>query len=267
MSSVLIKKEKFYYSVKLNRPEKHNAFNPEMIQALTEFFKTASKDKFARAVLLTGAGSSFCAGADLEWMKSMAQIKMKENLADAKALDAMFAAAHDCELPIIGYLQGSVFGGGVGLAAICDIAVAEAATKFCFSEVKLGLVPAVISRYVLKKMQVNKAREWMLTGRVFDASEAKAAGLVECAGRELEAQAYLHETLKMIGQAGPEALRECKKLVGQVCSLPDEEIQEVTTQLIAQRRVSDEGQEGLKAFIEKRKPGWVFHEPQDEDEE
>jgi len=256
LSEVIIEKEKFFYAVKLNRPKKHNAFNPEIIKQLTQFFKTAAKDKSVRAIYLSGVGPSFCAGADLEWMKSSAKFTMKQNLADAKALDKMFASAASCPLPIVSYLHGSGFGGGVGLAAISDIAVAEVETKFCFSEVRLGLVPAVISQYVLKKMLPNKAKEFMLTGQVFTAADACSAGLVEFSGRELESREYIFKALEKISEAGPEAVAGTKQLIGDLQTMARAEHSVLTTKVIAQRRVSKEGQEGLKAFFAKRRPNW-----------
>jgi methylglutaconyl-CoA hydratase len=258
MSEVLISKENFYYNVRLNRPEKHNAFNQNMIAKLTSFFREANNDKFAGAVVLTGAGASFCAGGDIEWMQSMAGYSLKENQADAKLLFEMFEAASDCTLPILGHVQGNVFGGGVGLAAICDIAIAESSTKFCFSEVKIGLVPAVISSFVMKKMNINKARELMLTGRSFSADVAFESGLIEFVGRELESKEYLQSTLANIGKNGPEATRETKKLLEMQRFADKAAIKNESIRVIAERRVSAEGQEGLKSFLEKRTPAWIW---------
>ncbi|MCB0349802.1 MAG: enoyl-CoA hydratase/isomerase family protein [Bdellovibrionales bacterium] len=264
MSDIIVKKEKFYYTVKLNRPEKHNAFTPETISELTEFFKMADKDKFAGAIVLSGEGKSFCAGGDLEWMKSAVDHTLKENMADSKKLFEMYEAAANCTLPVIGYLHGSVFGGGVGLAAICDIAVAEFDTRFCFSEVKLGLVPAVISSFVLKKMNMNKAKELMLTGEVFEAPEAMAAGLIEFSGRELEAKAYVESVLNNIGKNGREATREVKRLISQLRFSDEKSTKEESIKVISERRVSAEGQEGIKSFLEKRKPAWAWSMPDNE---
>ncbi len=255
-STVIVKKEKFYYSVKLSRPDKHNAFNPEMIRELTQFFHSASKDKFAGAVLLSGAGQSFCAGADISWMKSIADYSLQQNMADATALYDMFEAAANCPIPIIGYLHGNVFGGGVGLAAICDIAIAEFSTKFCFSEVRLGLVPAVISSFVTKKMAFNKARAYMVTAQTFSADEAMTAGLVEHVCRELEAKDFVQRTLNHIGRNGPEATRETKWLINYIRTATPAEVKTESVEVISERRVSAEGQEGLKSFLEKRDPAW-----------
>jgi methylglutaconyl-CoA hydratase len=262
--TVLIQKEKFYYTVRLNRPEKHNAFNPEMIGELTKFFEEVSNDKFAGAILLTGAGTSFCAGGDINWMKSIANYNLQQNMADATALFRMYEAAANCAMPIIGYLHGNVYGGGVGLAAICDIAIAETSTRFCFSEVRLGLVPAVISSFAMKKMALNKAREHMLTGEPFGTDEALQAGLIEHICRELEAKEFIKKTLNAIGKNGPEAVRETKWLINFNRVSRPEEIKTECIEVIAERRVSAEGQEGLKSFLEKRKPAWVWHMTEDE---
>jgi methylglutaconyl-CoA hydratase len=266
MSEILVKKEKFYYNVKLNRPDKHNALNVTMIQQLTEFFTQAAKDKFAGAIILTGTGSSFCSGGDLEWMKSSVDLNLQENSTDAEMLFDMFDAGQKCPLPIIGYMQGNVFGGGLGLTAICDIAISEASTRFCFSEVKLGLVPAVISSFVMDKMQQNQARRLMITAELFDAQKAYESGLVEYVGRELEAKEFLKSTLKHISHNGPEAVRALKQLLLHNKSATREKIKSESVKVIAERRVSQEGQEGMKSFFEKRKPAWQWANPEDADE-
>lgn len=257
--TIIVKKEKFYYTVRLNRPDKHNAFNPEMIGALTDFFVKASEDKFAGAILISGAGPSFCSGGDIAWMKSIVSYNLQQNMNDATALFDMFEAAANCTIPIIGYLQGHVYGGGIGLAAVCDVAIAESSTKFCFSEVKLGLVPAIISSFVIKKMAFNKAREYMITGSVFDSQEALSAGLIEHVCRELEAKDFIHRTLNAIGRNGPEAVRETKWLLNFNKKSSPVEVKTESIEVIAERRVSAEGQEGLKSFLEKRKPAWHWN--------
>ena len=259
MSTLQIKKENFYYSVKLSRPEKHNAFNPEMIAELTEFFKHVDSDKFTGAVLLTGSGSSFCTGADLQWMQSMAKFNYEENRADAERLFNMFETISQCNLPIISYVHGHVFGGGVGLMSVSDVVIAEANTKFSFSEVKLGISPAVISSFILRKMNKNKANEYMITGRTFDAEAAHRAGLVEFVGRELEVQQYLKDTLEHVRMSGPEAVRETKKLIRYLQTASPSQVKSKSIDVIAERRVSDEGQEGLKSFFDKRKPSWIWN--------
>lgn len=257
MSEILIQKEVDHYSVRLNRPEKLNSFTPSMIAELTEFFKKAAENKFARAILLSGAGPSFCAGADIEWMKSMVNFTFEQNRKDAENLYDMFEAAEQCPLPIIGYVQGNVFGGGLGLVSICDIAIAEANAKFCFSEARLGLVPAVISSFVLKKMRASKAKELMLTASLFDVQVAYDAGLIEYFERELEAKEHVTTTLKNISNNGPMAVQEIKRLVRFARNAPEPQMKVEAVRMIAERRVSDEGQEGLASFTQKRKPAWV----------
>jgi len=257
MQNIQVHKETDHYVLKLNRPEKHNAFNPEMIAELTDFFSKAAENKFARAVVMVGAGPSFCSGADIEWMQSMAGFSFEQNREDADRLFEMFDAADRCPIPIIGYLQGSIFGGGLGLVSICDIAIAEANAKFCFSEARLGLIPAVISSFVMRKMRANKAREYMLTAAPFGAPQAYEAGLIEHFERELEAREYMAHTLQSITHNGPEALQELKKLFRFLRTASPEEARAESGRQIAERRVSGEGQEGLASFLQKRKPAWV----------
>jgi methylglutaconyl-CoA hydratase len=258
MAEVIKKIENNILKITLNRPEKMNAFNPKMIQQLTEIFSKAAKNTELRAIYLKGAGASFCAGADLEWMKSMAKFDLKENLSDAGELYEMFAAIKNCPLPVVGRIQGNVYGGGLGLVSVCDIAVAEASSQYCFSEVKLGLVPAVISSFVLDKMHSNKARELMMTGRLFDANVAQASGLVEFVGRELEINKYLDETFQLLSKAGPEAIRLIKGFLSEVQTVGVGKAKKISVEMIAKKRVSAEGQEGLQSFLQGRKPKWIL---------
>lgn len=239
--------------VTLNRPEKRNAFHPEMISELTQVFKLLDSSK-DRAVVLSGAGESFCSGGDLEWMKSMASYTFDENKKDSEALFDMYETGRACRLPIIGRIHGHAFGGGLGLVAICDIVASESNTKFCFSEVKWGLVPAVISSFVLRKMTPHLVREYMLTAKVFDANSASMAGLVHFSGSQTQVDSYITETLKLLKSAGPEAVVLTKKLLNE---LELQSARESTTRLIAERRVSPEGQAGLKSFLEKKPAPWV----------
>ncbi len=257
MSEVMITKEDDVTTIKLNRPERHNAMTPLMIRELTEAFKHASSDPKLRAIVLTGAGPSFCSGGDLEWMRSTIKYKLEENLKDAENLFEMYAAAASCPVPVIGYIEGNTYGGGLGLVAVCDVAVAEESAMFCFSECKIGLVPAVISSFVMRKMKPNKSREYMLTARPFDAMAALQAGLVEFVGKELEATEYVQSTLKCVRDCGPESVRETKRLLDYVHNHKLNENRDESIRVISERRVSDEGQEGLNSFLQKRKPAWV----------
>lgn len=248
-------------TVSLNRPERKNAFHAGMIAEITQVFEElADKKSFTgrkvRAVLLTGEGTSFCSGGDLEWMKSMADYTLKENMRDAEKLFAMYWAIRQCPVPVIGKVFGHAFGGGAGLTAVCDIVAAEAGTRFSFSEVKWGLVPAVISPFVTERAAPAKTREWFLTAKVFAAPEALAGGLINFSGTMSEVDRDIESTLRMILDAAPEAVRETKKLHRSYSVIDWKKVEPQVVKLIAQRRVSDEGQKGLKAFLEKRNPGW-----------
>ena len=257
MSEVIIANENNVLTVKLNRAERHNAMTPLMIRELTEIFKNARTDETLRAIVLTGAGPSFCSGGDLEWMCSTIKYRLEENLKDAENLHEMYTSAANCPVPVIGHIEGHAYGGGLGLVAICDVAIAEESAMFCFSECRLGLVPAVISSFVTRKMRMNKARELMITARPFDAPVAFQAGLIEFVGRELETTEYLESTLKCLRDCGPMAVRETKRLLGFLREHNAKENREESIRVIAERRVSVEGQEGLTSFLQKRKPAWV----------
>lgn len=245
--------------VTLNRPEARNAFQPEMIAEITKAFKDIQKNKTLRAVVLSGSGTNFCAGADLDWMKSMAKYTLAQNQKDAEKLYSMFAAIRDCDVPVIGKVHGAVFGGALGLLSVCDVVLAESKTMFCFSEVKLGLAPAVISGFVAKKMHKSDMHRYFLTGSVFHADEAKSSGLIHIVVESPQlldqaTQAFLENEILV---AGPIAVRETKKLLRALEAAPSEaKTKTMTTKLIAKLRVSSEGQEGLKSFFEKRSPEW-----------
>lgn len=240
-------------NVTLNRPEIRNAFHPEMIGEIQDFFQNLNQREDVFLIQLSGKGKSFCAGADLNWMKEMADYNYEENLKDSKALFDMFKTIALCPHPIVAEVQGHVMGGGLGLLSVCDVVAAEKETVFCFSEARLGLVPAVISPFVKKKMSLSKAHELMLTARRFGADEACRFGLIHFSGSKDKVQEFLSETTKNILSNGPEAVRESKKLL---VSTFNDQVREQTSSVIALRRVSDEGQEGLKSFFEKRKPNW-----------
>jgi methylglutaconyl-CoA hydratase len=242
--------------VALNRPERRNAFFPEMIGEISKTFKDLKKDKTVRAVVLTGEGKSFCSGGDLEWMKSMAGYTLKQNIRDAEELYAMYWAIRSCPVPVIGRVFGHCFGGGAGLTAVCDIVAAEDSTQFCFSEVKWGLVPAVISPFVSERATPAKVREWFLTAKVFQASEALSGGLINFAGSLADVDAFVEKTVDLIQGAAPEAVRETKKLHQSYSTISWKKVEPTVTKLIAKRRVSEEGQKGLQAFLEKREPRW-----------
>jgi methylglutaconyl-CoA hydratase len=256
MSFLKLTQNRSILTVSLNRPEKRNAFFPEMIQEITKTFKQLLKDKTVRAVLLTGEGESFCSGGDLQWMKSMAEFTLKQNQKDAEALFEMYWAIRNTPVPVVGKVFGHCFGGGAGLTAVCDIVAAESATQFSFSEVKWGLVPAVISPFVAERAQPALTREWFVTAKTFKASEALQGGLINFSGSMAEVDACLDQVFERILTSAPEAVKATKKLHQSYSIIDWKKIRPTVTKLIAQRRVSDEGQKGLKAFLEKTNPQW-----------
>jgi methylglutaconyl-CoA hydratase len=244
----------------LNRPDVRNAFNEHVIAELTEW-AARTREAAARhdihAVVIAGAGKTFCAGADVNWMSKTVHYTQEENLRDAMAMSRMFAAINELPVAVIGRVQGAALGGGAGLAAVCDIVVAEEAALFGFTETKLGLLPAVISPFALAKIGQSAARELFLTGARFSAARAKEIGLVHDVVPAVELDSavdrYVHELLG----AGPEAVATAKALIPHVWGRPIVEAMPITAAAIAARRVSPEGQEGLRAFLEKRKPSWI----------
>lgn len=243
-------------AVRMNRPDVRNSFNPDMIEELTKLFGSFAKRKDLRLVTLSGEGKVFSAGADLSWMKAMVNYSFEQNREDALKLFAMFEAIALCPIPVLGLAHGAAFGGALGLLACCDHVVAEEGTQFCFSEVKLGIAPAVISSFIVRKAVEGVVRPLMLSGRVFDNDTALRAGLVHQVVKAGQGQAEL-ETLSLSWlEAGPEAARETKKLLNDLMHLDWEGQKDRTSKLIAERRVSSEGQEGLKSFLEKRGPSW-----------
>lgn len=243
-------------TVALNRPERRNAFHPEMIQEISDTFKGFAEEKALRGVVLTGEGESFCSGGDLEWMKSMAKFSVKENLADANQLFDMFFAIRSCPVPVIGKVFGHCFGGGGGLVAACDIVAAESKTQFCFSEVKWGLVPAVISPFVLERAHPAAVREWFITAKVFLSEEAMAGGLINFSGPIGDVDTYIEESLRLIVNSAPQAVRDTKALHQSYSNTDWVATRAKVTHVIAERRVSDEGQKGLQAFLNKTTPNW-----------
>lgn len=244
-------------TVTLNRPEKHNAFDDTIIAELTAIFKQVSLNDSIRVMILQATGKSFCAGADLNWMKRMAQYSYEENLADANALAEMLHTLHSLPKPTIARVQGAAFGGAVGLVACCDIAIGTKLSKFCLSEVKLGLIPATISPYVIDAIGARLARRYFMTAEVFSARRARRIGLLSEAVTYEEIDDEIESLVKHILGNGPEAVAAAKQLVFDVKDLElGEELLEKTSLRIATARVSEEGQEGLSAFLEKRPAKW-----------
>ena len=250
--------------VTLNRPERHNAFDDALIAELTEALRTLEADDGVRLVVLSGAGKSFSAGADLHWMKRMAGFSKDENQRDAMQLGTLMNTLAQLRKPTIARVHGAAYGGGVGLVACCDVAVASNAATFSLSEVKLGLIPAVISPYVVSAIGERAARRYFLTGERFDAAEAWRLGLVhELASDDADLDEKVGAIVDAMIACGPVAQREAKELVRAVAARPvTGEVIQDTAERIARIRSSPEGREGVGAFLEKRRPAWIPPEPE-----
>lgn len=244
-------------TVTLNRPEVHNAFNEVMIAELTEIFKKISEDESVRVVVLAGNGKSFSAGADLNWMKKMINFSYEQNLEDSLKLAELFYLMYSLPKPVIARVNGAAIGGGTGLVAVCDIAIASEKAKFSLSEVKLGLVPACISPYVIRKVGEGRCREFFLTGERLTAARALELGLVNQVVPPEELDQAVQEKAAHLVSSGPRALAMCKELLKNVPGMDFEKAKTYTADMIASMRIGDEGQEGMNAFLEKRKPNWT----------
>jgi methylglutaconyl-CoA hydratase len=243
--------------ITLNRPDVRNAFNEELIAEITNWAESVTPAAGARVAVIQGAGRMFCAGADLGWMSRMVGYSHDENVRDARALGRMFAALNTLPIPLIGRIHGAALGGGAGLAAVCDIAVAADDTMFGFTEVKLGILPAVISPYAIAKIGQSAARELFLSGARFSAARAKEIGLVHATGEEAELDRMIAKYANDVLTAGPEAVAAAKRLIADVAHKTPSQAMEHTADAIARQRVSPEGQEGMRAFLDKRKPAWT----------
>jgi len=242
--------------VTLVRPEVRNAFNAEMIAELTTGFEELGGDEELRVIVLAGEGKVFCAGADVNWMRASADATEEENREDARRMAAMFRAVDECPVPVVGRIQSAAFGGGVGLAACCDVVVAATDARFSFSEVKLGILPAVISTFALAKIGPGQARRWFLTAEVLTAEQARDAGLVHEIVPAEELDGRVDRIVDALVANGPKAVREAKALIRRVAGLDRKAALEHCAETIARVRVSPEGQEGLRAFLEGREPAW-----------
>jgi len=243
--------------IRMNRPEKHNAFDETLIAELTAAFAAVSTDDTVRVVILSAAGQSFSAGADLGWMKRMADQPREANERDSMAFADLMSAIDTCPKPVLGLVQGAAFGGGVGLTACCDIVIASEAASFSLSEVRLGLIPAVISPYVAAAIGPRACRRYFLTAERFDAATARELGLVHEVVPAAELDAARDRMLGHLLKGGPQALRAAKELVTRVANAKiDEALLRDTARRIAEARASAEGKEGVAAFLEKRKPNW-----------
>jgi methylglutaconyl-CoA hydratase len=243
-------------TVTLNRPESHNAFSPEMSAAVMAVFQKIEEWDEVRVVVLTGSGRSFCAGGDLNAMRAASDFTFAENIRDGEVIFDLMWMVDRCRKPVIGRVNGAAIGGGVGLVSCCDIVVAVERAEFGFSETRLGIVPAVISPFVIAKIGPNAARELFLTGKRFNAYRAQQLGLVNSVVAETELDTAVSESIAQLLQAAPGAQAAAKELIRTVAYQPKEAVREYTTHLIARLRASDEGREGMSAFLEKRKPEW-----------
>lgn len=249
-------------TIALNRPDVRNAFNETVIAELAQAFGKDALDPKVRAVVLRGRGPVFCAGGDLNWMRSAIDCSFEENLDDTRKLARMFDLANQCPKPVIGAIHGAAIGGGVGLVSICDIAIAVSNTQFSLSEVRLGIVPACIGPFVISKIGASHARGLFVSAERFQANKAKEIGLVhEVVPDEAALDGAIERVLANVLQCGPSAMAVAKKLVLDLSwpekrqSMPD--CLEYVAKTLAEVRISSEGQEGVRAFLEKRKPGWL----------
>jgi methylglutaconyl-CoA hydratase len=247
------------HTITLSRPDVRNAFNELLIQEIRQAFEAAGADPAVRCIVLAAEGKAYCAGADLNWMRRMADYSREQNLQDAGELARMLAAIDQCPKPTIARVQGDVYAGGMGLVATCDMAVSLDSAGFCLSEVKLGLIPATISPYVIRAMGARASHRYFLTAERFDAAEAHRLGLIsQVVATEAELDGQVAALCQALVQASPNAVRECKQLLHDVAG------QEINAALIARTvsgiadiRASAEGKEGVQSFLQKRKPGWL----------
>lgn len=245
-------------TVWLNRPEIHNAFNQEMISEIIKCFDHIANEDSIRIVVLRGRGKSFCAGADLNWMRDVAKFSYEQNYEESFQLSKCFYSIYTCPKPTIALVHGAAIGGANGLLAACDFAYCTNDTVFSLSEVKIGIVPACISPYIIKRTGEYTSRELMLTGKRFKGAKAESSKLVNKTMGEADLEPYLESTIDLLRTSGPKAMSHCKDLINKVVNtLTLEEALAYTAKIIADIRASDEGQEGMDAFLNKRKPKWV----------
>lgn len=244
-------------TVTLRRPEVHNAFNAQVVEELTTAFTELRTDDALHGVVLTGAGPSFSAGADLNQMKAAATITQEDNLNDAVRLADLLYTINTLPMPVIARVNGTAMGGGLGLIAVCDIAIAAESARFAFSEVKLGIAPAVISPFIVCKIGQAQARMLFVTGERFNAAHALSIGLVHTVVPLEQLDAAIEKTISELLTSAPQAIRTCKTLALTVGQMEHAEARSYTAETIARLRISEEGQEGLRAFLEKRKAKWI----------
>ncbi len=254
--TIEISKKDDIVTVSLNRPDVHNAMNELLMKELTQCFKDLSKDEDVRCIVLTGNGKSFCAGADLNWMKSMINYTKEENIKDSRLLLDLYETIYSCPKPVIGKINGHAFGGGIGLIAVCDITVTIPDRKFAFSEANLGIIPSVISTYVSPRMKKADMRRFFITAERFDSETAHNIGLIDYVVSSEEFDEKISECIKLVRSSGPIAVGEVKNLIDNLSKMDVKSYKEFTVEKISELRISKEGQEGINAFLEKRKPSW-----------
>jgi len=259
-STIIYKKESQRAFLALNRTEVHNAFNSTMISEMLDVFREIRDDASVRVIVLTGKGKSFCAGADLNWMREIIHYSYDRNLKESLEIAELLHTIYSVPKPTIARVNGTAIGGGVGFLSACDIVIAASTAKFGLSEVKIGLIPAAISPYVVKRIGESKAREYFLTGERISAERGEKIGLVNhvCPYEGLDRE--VENTVDRLLSSGPDAMASCKELLFKVPQISLEEAREYTARMIANLRISDEGQEGMAAFLEKRKPAWMVED-------
>jgi len=256
--TIIYKKENYLATLVLNRPRVHNAFNSVMISEMLDVLQKIKKDASVRVIVLTGQGSSFCAGADLNWMKEIIHYSYEQNIRESLELAELLYAIYSIPKPTIAQVNGTAIGGGVGFLSACDIVLAAKTAKFGLSEVKIGLIPAAISPYVVRRIGESKAREYFLTGKRMSAEKGERIGLVNHVFPHDKLDQETQKAVDLLVSSGPNALAKCKELLFRVPQMTLKEAKEFTAKMIADLRISDEGQEGMNAFLEKRKPDWMI---------
>jgi methylglutaconyl-CoA hydratase len=256
-ATIIVEREGKVARLWLNRPDVHNAFNSLMIKELRDSLRDAAADESLRVVVLSGKGKSFCAGADLVWMREVIRYSYEQNLQESFEIAEFHHELYSLPKPTIARVNGAAIGGGTGFLSACDIVIASSEAKFGLSEVKIGLVPAAISPYVVRRIGESKARQYFLTGERFDARRGLEIGLVNIVAEPGKLDEKVDETVNLLLSSGPEALARCKELLQRVPGMSFEETKRFTAEMIAALRTSAEGQEGMAAFLEKRKPRWT----------
>jgi len=243
-------------TVVLNRPDVHNAMNDVLINELTNCIKRLATNDSVAVVILTGNGKSFCAGADLSWMKRMVNYSKEENKDDSHLLLEMYETINSCPKPVIGRINGNAFGGGIGLLSICDITVTVPEVQFAFSEVKLGIIPAVISTFIAPRVRLADMRRFFMTGERFDSVIANKIGLIDFIVPVEKLDDIVNSCIEQVRSSSPNAIKEVKYLMKNFLEMDLNKYKEFTVEKISELRISKEGQEGINAFLEKRKPNW-----------